>query len=248
MPHRLALLRWLAKSHRSRVDTYDLARLNGIDVRQAGGDMDQQVFEAVGGGTKNENGDGSASKILLVFDALIHGNENIEVGNFSGGKKIAILKSGEPSVTSSLAIVAGKGVAETLVDAFVDKNAHLGTREQQVFRFFEGGQSRFAGDGGEPLQKCFECFSAFEVVEERLDRHSGAPEHGGSAENLRVFYDDLHGRIVPRGTRAAREEERIAATQARPKRGTIYRVPTARMGALMIQGLVESAVMWPEER
>jgi len=133
--------------------------------------------------------------------------------------------------------MAGKSVAETLVDAFVNENAHLRMREQQVLRFFEGGEGGFPRDGGKPLQKCFECFSAFEVVEERLDRHSRSAKHGSSAENLRVFYDDFHRRMVPRGTRRTRTEE-----------GTIYRAPTARMGALMVYGLVESAVIWPEVR
>jgi len=140
-------------NQRSRADSHDLARLNGIEVRQAGGDVDQQVFQAVGVRTKNENCDGSADKILLVFDALIHGEENIEFGDLRGGKKIAVLKSGESSITSGLALMTGEGVAETLIDAFVNENAHLGTREQQVFRFFEGGEGRFARDGGEALQK-----------------------------------------------------------------------------------------------
>ena len=109
------------------------------------------------------------------------------------------------AITSGLAIMAGKSVAETLVDAFVNENAHLRMREQQVLRFFEGGEGGFPRDGGKPLQKCFECFSAFEVVEERLDRHSRSAKHGSSAENLRVFYDDFHARIVPRATQAEAE-------------------------------------------
>jgi hypothetical protein len=60
VPHGLALLSRLAKSQRSSADSYDLARLNGIEVRQACRDVGQQVFEAVGVRTKNENGDGSA--------------------------------------------------------------------------------------------------------------------------------------------------------------------------------------------
>jgi hypothetical protein len=35
--------------------------------------------------------------------------------------------------------VVRKGVPESLVDAFIDQNAHLGTREQKLLSFFERG-------------------------------------------------------------------------------------------------------------
>jgi len=76
---------------------------------------------------------------LLVFDALIHGEENVEFGCFRGGKKVAILQSSESGVTGCLAIVAGQRVPESLIDILVDQNAHLRTSEQEVFCFFESG-------------------------------------------------------------------------------------------------------------
>jgi len=91
-----------------------------------------------------------------VFNTLIHGEENIEFGCFRSGKKVAILQSCESSVTGRLAMVTGQGVAESLIDTLVDQNAHLGTREQKVFRFFEGGDGHFTGDGRKPLEKVFE--------------------------------------------------------------------------------------------
>ena len=41
----------------------------------------------------------------------------------------------------------------------------LGACEQQLFRFFERSNCRFTRDGRKPLQKVFERFPAFEVVE-----------------------------------------------------------------------------------
>ncbi len=41
----------------------------------------------------------------------------------------AILESCQSSVASCLTIVTGQRIAESLVDTFVNQNAHLGTRE-----------------------------------------------------------------------------------------------------------------------
>jgi hypothetical protein len=48
-------------------------------VREANGYVWQQVFQAVRPGPKNDNSDASASQILLVFDALIHGEKSVKL-------------------------------------------------------------------------------------------------------------------------------------------------------------------------
>jgi len=63
-----------------------------------------------------------------------------------------------------------------------------------VFCFFERGDGRFTGDGGKSFQKVFECFSALQVVEERLDRDAGSAKHRSSAKNIGIFDDDTHSR------------------------------------------------------
>ena len=134
---------------------------------------------------------------MLVFDSLIHGKENVEPGCFRGGKKVAILQSGQPGVTGRLAIVARQKVPESLIDTFVDQNAHLRTCKQEVFCLFESGDGRFTRNGRKSLQKVFECFSAFQVVDHRLDGHAGSAKHRSSAKDIGVF-DDAHERIVSR--------------------------------------------------
>lgn len=56
-------------------------------------------------------------------------------------------------------------VPESLIDTFVDQNAHLRAGEQKALRFFEGGDRQFACDSGKTFQELFERFAAFEVVE-----------------------------------------------------------------------------------
>ncbi len=67
-----------------------------------------------------------------------------------------------------------------------------------MFCFFESSDSGFTRYGGKPLEKLFKCLSAFQIVEESLDRHSRSTKHRSSAKNFPVFDDDSHERIISR--------------------------------------------------
>jgi hypothetical protein len=158
---------------------------------------------------------------LLVFDTLVHGQENIEIGCFRGFEKLAVAQSSESCVASRLAIVTGQRVPESLIDTFVDQNAHLGVRKQEMLCFFKSSDGGFSRDCGKSFQKVFECFSALEVVEECLDGHPRSAKHRSSAKNIRVFDGDSHERIVSRAMEGAyslvwnlagRDERRAAYT------------------------------------
>ena len=75
---------------------------------------------------------------------------------------------------------------------------YLRPGEQKVFCFFESSDGRFTRDGRKTLQKVFECFSAFEVLEERLDGHSGSAKYRSSSKDFRILDDDSHEEIVSR--------------------------------------------------
>src|SRR5260370_42534269 len=77
-------------------------------------------------------------------------------------------------------------------------HAHLGTREQKVFCFFESSDGHLTRDGRKPLQKVLECL-ALQIVEQRLDRHARTAKHRSSTKNIRVFDNDSHGTILSRG-------------------------------------------------
>jgi hypothetical protein len=166
---------------------------------------------------------------LLVFDSLIHSQENVEFCCFRCCKKIAIFQSCESGVTGGLAIVTGQIVSEPFVDTFIDQNAHLGAGEEKVFRFFESSDCGFARNGGKSFQKVFDCFSAFEVIEKRLDRNARSTKDGSSAEDVGIFDDNSHERIVPRAiaghARETEKGERLVVVEE--KRDFSLRKPTA---------------------
>ena len=64
--------------------------------------------------------------------------------------------------------------------------------------FFECSGGRITRDSRKTLQKVFECFSPFQVIEQGLDRHSRAAKHRSSAKNVPIFDYDFHPMIVPR--------------------------------------------------
>lgn len=68
-----------------------------------------------------------------------------------------------------------------------------------MFCFFESRDSSFTRHGRKPLEKVFECFSTFQIIEESLDGDSRSAEHRGSAQDIGVFDDDSHEGIVTRG-------------------------------------------------
>jgi hypothetical protein len=101
-------------------NSYDLTRLNGFDVREASGYVRQQVFQAVRFRAENDDSDASASQILLVFNALVHRDENVKFSAFRCREKIAVRQTRESSVTRGLAIVAREIIPESLVNTFVE--------------------------------------------------------------------------------------------------------------------------------
>ncbi len=62
---------------------------------------------------------------------------------------------------------------------------------------FERGDGRFSRNRGKTLQKLFEGFSPFQIVEQCPDRHSRSAKHRGSAKYVPIFADDFHFKIIP---------------------------------------------------
>jgi hypothetical protein len=188
-------------------DSDDLPGTNGFEVRETSGCEWQQVFQTIRLRAENDDGNLAGGQILLIFDALIHAEEDVEFGSFRCFEEVAIFQPGKSGVPDCLALVTRQRVSETLVDTLVDQDEHLGVREQKLFCFFQSGDGRFARNGGKTFQKVFKRFSALEVVEERLDGDARPAEDGSSAKNVRIFDYDSHDGIVSRVIAASAAEE-----------------------------------------
>jgi len=73
------------------LDCDDLARLNRFHAREAGRHEGQEILETVGLRMENDDCELAGSQILLIFESLVHGEENVEFGDFRSGKKVAVL-------------------------------------------------------------------------------------------------------------------------------------------------------------
>lgn len=79
------------------LDSNDLPRLDGFDVREASGHEWQQVFQTARLRMENDNCDFAGGQVLLVFEPLIHGEENAEFALFRGGKKSPFFSPASPA-------------------------------------------------------------------------------------------------------------------------------------------------------
>jgi len=73
---------------------------------------------------ENDNRDMSSRQILLMFDALIYGEQDIKLCSLRGCAELSVLETGQPSKARRLAIVIGKVLPHPFINAFIYQNAH----------------------------------------------------------------------------------------------------------------------------
>jgi hypothetical protein len=73
-----------------------------------------------------------------------------------------------------------------------------GTGGQQVLRFFQGGASCLARDCGKRLQEIFQRVFVLQIIEKALHGLERPAKNRGSAENVGIFDDHLHGLALSR--------------------------------------------------
>jgi hypothetical protein len=141
---------------------------------------------------QNDYGNSTRLQLLLVLNASIYSQENSEACRFRGCKKRPIFQASKTSETGRLAIVVCKGSSQRLVNAFVKQNAHSKTSQQEFFCLLEGGDRRFASDGGETFKEFFEGVACLEIIEEGPKGNPCAAKDGCSAHDFWIFDDDVH--------------------------------------------------------
>lgn len=86
---------------------YGLAGLDGLEDGKTSGYARQQLFEGDGLRAKDDHRDVSASEILLVTEAVIHGQQDVKAGGFRGVQELSVLESTKTGVSGRLHIVVG---------------------------------------------------------------------------------------------------------------------------------------------
>ena len=76
--------------------------------------------------------------------------------------------------------------------------AASGAGQQELLGFFKGFHGEGTGNRGVSFEEIYQSLSAFQIVEERLDGHSGSAEHRGAVHDLGVPGNRLrHVFILP---------------------------------------------------
>ena len=105
-----------------------LTRFDGREQEECPWHQKLQVCEAVGASAENEDRNPPPVEILLVWDLLVGGDQEIEISSLSGGKQNTILQTGQLRVSSGLAIVIRKQKTQLLVDALIKQDSHRKVR------------------------------------------------------------------------------------------------------------------------
>jgi hypothetical protein len=66
----------------------------------------------------------SAGEVLLIGNALVNGNENVEASRLGSIKESAVLQPRQIGETGRLAVVVWKQKPEVLVNALIDQKPH----------------------------------------------------------------------------------------------------------------------------
>lgn len=127
-----------------------------------------RVFKAIRFGPQNNDGKRQVLNLLLVRQAFVHREEDIEfagVGNKA--QKLAVLDARPTRARNSLDFVSGQIAPQTRRQTFVEQDAHSGRGEQALAGLFQKGNRLPARDRGVLFQKLVERLAALEVIQQR---------------------------------------------------------------------------------
>lgn len=139
---------------------------------------------------ENDHCDLPMPELLLVLDAPIRCEQNIELRLLSSLEQVPVFESTEPGNSSLFDIHVQVGDFEDDEEDTRRGESSFNLSDERDLGVFERTNGSLARYGREILQELIERFSAFEVIQKRLKRNASAAKHGGSAEDLRILDDD----------------------------------------------------------
>ena len=127
---------------------------------------------------------------LLVAKALIRGDEHVE-RVFGRAQELAVLEPRPPQLVGGCNSMTLDETAQGSRDALIEEDPHTaGSRLSEAqLSVLEDGFDLLAGNAGEPVEEIVHARTRFEVLEQRLDRHTRALEYPGTTHLARVALD-----------------------------------------------------------
>jgi len=176
----------------------DITRLQALECGQRLRSKNDKIVDVGGATLKNNERDRTSTRVLLTRHVLINGDQHFKACLLGCGEEFAVAQALQTRVAAGLAVVAGEMVAQRLVDALVQEDAHLVAGEQGFFGFLESLQGHLPADGGEALPKALQAVPGFEIVEQGAHQNSRTPKRGLTGHDFGIANDDrLHPFSVP---------------------------------------------------
>lgn len=166
-------------------------RKEQLDVRSWGQRSDRvsdmvEVLpnEAPVGGHQDHDGQTVSLQVLLVAEILVRRDQCRKALGFGGTQELAVLQRLPTVLERRDDVVTRKGVAQWDWRALIEQDLHA--RRLRGFkaapRVLDYGVNLLARDAWKPLDKFLDGSAALDVLEKRLDRHTGVPEKPGAAD------------------------------------------------------------------
>jgi hypothetical protein len=135
---------------------------------------------------ENDDSDLECCHVLLKAQVAITGQEYVEF-LFSLGKQRAVFEAGPTQFLGRDSIVSGESAGESPVEALVNQYAHRSEGfEHCEFAGFDHSDDLLAFDGAEGIEEVVDGFTAFEIVDEILQRNACSNKDRCASHNLTV--------------------------------------------------------------
>lgn len=162
------------------------------------------------GGRENQDCQPPAGEVLLMAQAPVGRDKDVEL-HLSGLQKLTIFESRPAHLIGRDHLVARQLAAQWYRCALVEEDSHEAVRirfgssclGKALFGVLENGFDMLSGHPGKPSQKVVHARSAFEVLEQGLDRHTRSLEEPSTADLCRIPFNRRTLTPIEHGSRIA---------------------------------------------
>ena len=147
----------------------------------------------------------------------INRNQRFKARLFGCREQFSVTQASQSCVAAGLTIVPAELMAQSLIDTFIQEEAHLEAGEQRFFRFFQSLQGHLPANRRKALKKTLQAVPRFEILEQCTNQNPCSSKRGFAGHDAGIANDNrLHFFSVPHFQRRLRYDA-LSLDPAQPK-------------------------------
>jgi hypothetical protein len=173
----------------------DVAGLNPSKLPKHFRHQRVRVFKAIRFGPQHHDGKRHIFEFLLVWQVLIHREEDIKsAGVGDKAQELSVFDARPARARNGLNFVAGQILPQACGQTFIEQDAHSGGlwdfSQHGIGGFFQKRDGLLARDRGKITEKDIKAVTCFDVVKERAHGNTRASKARLAAHDFRINYHD----------------------------------------------------------